>query len=73
MKFTEKLVTEYCSIHCSIFAAAVDIGHNIFEESTSLDGLVQKIMLDAQDVLQCDRCCVFLVDEDTDGVIFNYM
>ena len=49
------------------------LAHNIFEESTSLDGLVQKIMLDAQDVLQCDRCCVFLVDEDTDGVISNYM
>ncbi len=46
------------------------LAHNIFEESTSVQRLVHKIMQDAQEVLQCDRCRVFLVDEE-DGEVFH--
>ena len=34
----------------------------MFEEQQNLEKLVQKIMLDAQELLQCERCSVYLLD-----------
>lgn len=40
----------------------LQLARNIFAEQSNLDALVQKIMLDGQSVLQCERCSIFLMD-----------
>ncbi|XP_064603088.1 cGMP-specific 3',5'-cyclic phosphodiesterase-like isoform X2 [Liolophura sinensis] len=39
------------------------LARGIFEEQANLENLVQKIMIEAQDLLKCERCTVFLTDE----------
>ncbi|KAL8579053.1 hypothetical protein ACOMHN_035992 [Nucella lapillus] len=39
------------------------LARGIFEEQTNLEKLVQKIMLDAQDLLKCEKCCVYLLED----------
>ncbi|XP_025093166.1 cGMP-specific 3',5'-cyclic phosphodiesterase-like isoform X6 [Pomacea canaliculata] len=39
------------------------LARGIFEEQTNLEKLVQKIMLDAQDLLKCERCSVYLLED----------
>jgi len=40
----------------------LQLARNIFAEQSNLDQLVQKIMLDGQSVLQCERCSIFLMN-----------
>ncbi|KAJ8317387.1 hypothetical protein KUTeg_005291 [Tegillarca granosa] len=50
----------------------LNLARGIFEEQNSLQKLVQKIMLDAQELLKCERCCVYLLDDAMEGeVIFS--
>ncbi len=44
------------------------MARNIFEEQSSLDSLVKSIMVDAQDVLRCQRCSVYLIDTTNETV-----
>ena len=46
----------------------LSLAKGIFEEQTNLDHLVQKIMVEAQDLLKCQRCSVYLVDNTLQGV-----
>lgn len=46
----------------------LNLARGVFEEQQNLEKLVQKIMLDAQDLLQCERCSVFLIDDPLDSV-----
>ncbi|XP_070212338.1 cGMP-specific 3',5'-cyclic phosphodiesterase-like isoform X3 [Littorina saxatilis] len=39
------------------------LARGIFQEQTNLEKLVQKIMLDAQDLLKCEKCCVYLLED----------
>ncbi|XP_035665682.1 cGMP-specific 3',5'-cyclic phosphodiesterase-like isoform X2 [Branchiostoma floridae] len=41
----------------------LQLARNIFEEQTSVDKVVHKIMKDAQDLLKCERCSVFLTED----------
>ncbi|KAL7639239.1 UNVERIFIED_CONTAM: hypothetical protein RMT77_010773 [Armadillidium vulgare] len=43
----------------------LQLAKGIFEEQTSLDRLVTKIMTDATDILKCERCAVYLLDLQT--------
>ncbi|KAB7497832.1 cGMP-specific 3',5'-cyclic phosphodiesterase [Armadillidium nasatum] len=45
----------------------LQLAKGIFEEQTSLDRLVTKIMTDATDILKCERCAVYLLDLQTAG------
>ncbi|XP_071545340.1 cGMP-specific 3',5'-cyclic phosphodiesterase isoform X2 [Panulirus ornatus] len=50
----------------------LQLARGIFEEQTSLDRLVSKIMTEARELLKCERCSVYLLDpqttdEDVDG------
>ena len=38
------------------------LARGIFAEQTNLDKLVEKIMLESQEILKCERCCVYLID-----------
>jgi len=40
----------------------LQLARNIFAEQSNLDALVQKIMVDGQSVLQCERCSIFLMN-----------
>ncbi|XP_066278297.1 cGMP-specific 3',5'-cyclic phosphodiesterase-like isoform X1 [Branchiostoma lanceolatum] len=40
----------------------LQLARNIFEEQTSVDKVVHKIMKDAQELLKCERCSVFLTE-----------
>ncbi|ROT63112.1 putative cGMP-specific 3 [Penaeus vannamei] len=40
----------------------LQLARGIFEEQTSLDRLVTKIMTEARELLKCERCSVFLLD-----------
>lgn len=42
--------------------ALLEVVHDLFEEQTSVDDVVMKIMQKAQTLLQCDRCVVMLKD-----------
>ncbi|XP_025093165.1 cGMP-specific 3',5'-cyclic phosphodiesterase-like isoform X5 [Pomacea canaliculata] len=44
------------------------LARGIFEEQTNLEKLVQKIMLDAQDLLKCERCSVYLLEDTLEHV-----
>ncbi|XP_046371544.1 cGMP-specific 3',5'-cyclic phosphodiesterase-like isoform X6 [Haliotis rufescens] len=39
------------------------LARGIFEEQTNLQQLVKKIMVEAQDLLKCERCSVFLLED----------
>ncbi|XP_052269841.1 cGMP-specific 3',5'-cyclic phosphodiesterase-like isoform X2 [Dreissena polymorpha] len=41
----------------------LSLARGVFKEQQNLEKLIQKIMLDAQDLLQCERCSVYLIDE----------
>uniref|UniRef100_K1QIC6 Phosphodiesterase n=1 Tax=Magallana gigas TaxID=29159 RepID=K1QIC6_MAGGI len=41
----------------------LNLARGIFEEQTSLERLIQKVMLDSQDMLKCERCTVYLTEE----------
>ncbi|XP_071943556.1 dual 3',5'-cyclic-AMP and -GMP phosphodiesterase 11A-like [Antedon mediterranea] len=50
----------------------LEVTHDLFEEQTSLDNVVQKIMQRAQSLLKCERCSVLLVNEQgPDKVTFS--
>ncbi|KAF5291676.1 hypothetical protein FQA39_LY14313 [Lamprigera yunnana] len=40
----------------------LNLARSIFEEQNNLECLVTKIMKEAQDLLKCDRCAVYLLD-----------
>ncbi|KAL3863382.1 hypothetical protein ACJMK2_005139, partial [Sinanodonta woodiana] len=40
----------------------LQLAKGVFEEQSNLEKLVQKIMLESQDLLKCERCSVYLVD-----------
>ncbi|CAL1549169.1 unnamed protein product, partial [Lymnaea stagnalis] len=44
------------------------LARGIFEEQSNLEKLVQKIMLDAQDLLKCERCYVYLLEDSFERV-----
>ncbi|XP_056005407.1 cGMP-specific 3',5'-cyclic phosphodiesterase-like isoform X2 [Ostrea edulis] len=43
----------------------LNLARGVFEEQTSLERLIQKVMLDSQDMLKCERCTVYLTEEST--------
>ncbi|XP_022100525.1 dual 3',5'-cyclic-AMP and -GMP phosphodiesterase 11A-like [Acanthaster planci] len=43
----------------------LEVAHDLFEEQTCLDNVVQKIMQRAQSLLKCERCSVMLVKDPT--------
>ena len=49
----------------------LNLARGVFEEQTNLDQLIKKIMLDAQGLLKCERCSVYLIDDTLEGVRFN--
>jgi len=46
----------------------LDLTRAIFEEQSSLDNIVHKIMMSTQSFLQCERCSVLLVDPTSKGL-----
>lgn len=42
----------------------LNLARSIFEEQNNLECLVTKIMREAQDLLKCERCAVYLLDLD---------
>lgn len=45
--------------------------HDLFEEQTSIDKVIMKIMQRAQRLLKCERAAVLLVDESCDSTRFS--
>nr|XP_042906908.1 cGMP-specific 3',5'-cyclic phosphodiesterase [Parasteatoda tepidariorum] len=48
----------------------LSLAKSIFEETSSLDRLINKIMVKAEELLQCEKCRVYLVDTEHDDQIF---
>ncbi|KAL3837317.1 hypothetical protein ACJMK2_022683, partial [Sinanodonta woodiana] len=46
--------------------ALLEVVHDLFEEQTSLDNVISKIMQRAQTLLKCERCSVLLKDPNTE-------
>lgn len=52
-------------IVCDLFSQILlNLARSIFEEQNNLECLVTKIMTEAQDLLKCERCAVYLLDLD---------
>ncbi|VDI73320.1 Hypothetical predicted protein [Mytilus galloprovincialis] len=50
----------------------LNLARGVFTEQTNLDKLIKKIMLDAQGLLKCERCSVYLIDDSLEGdVVFS--
>ncbi|XP_077862679.1 dual 3',5'-cyclic-AMP and -GMP phosphodiesterase 11A-like, partial [Saccoglossus kowalevskii] len=49
--------------------ALLEVVHDLFEEQTSLENVVQKVMQRAQTLLKCERCSVLLLKDPTDAVM----
>ncbi|CAC5425884.1 PDE6N [Mytilus coruscus] len=45
----------------------LNLARGVFTEQTNLDKLIKKIMLDAQGLLKCERCSVYLIDDSLEG------
>ncbi|XP_062580022.1 cGMP-specific 3',5'-cyclic phosphodiesterase-like isoform X4 [Saccostrea cucullata] len=43
----------------------LNLARGVFQEQTSLERLIQKVMLDSQDMLKCERCTVYLTEDST--------
>nr|CAH7742970.1 unnamed protein product [Callosobruchus chinensis] len=50
----------------------LNLARSIFEEQNNLECLVSKIMREAQDLLKCERCAVYLLDLDCCEAIAGY-
>ena len=46
----------------------LQLARGIFEEQSNLDTCVHNIMVEAQELLDVERCMVFLVDETCESV-----
>ncbi|XP_070535432.1 dual 3',5'-cyclic-AMP and -GMP phosphodiesterase 11A-like [Ptychodera flava] len=54
--------------------ALLEVVHDVFEEQTSLENVVQKVMQRAQSLLKCERCSVILLKDPTEmEVTFSKM
>ncbi|CAH1775433.1 unnamed protein product [Owenia fusiformis] len=49
----------------------LEVAHDLFEEQTSVEKVVQKIMQKAQSLLKCERCSVLLRDQNSEKVVFS--
>eukprot|EP00057_Strongylocentrotus_purpuratus_P007385 XP_011661859.1 PREDICTED: dual 3',5'-cyclic-AMP and -GMP phosphodiesterase 11A isoform X2 [Strongylocentrotus purpuratus] len=50
----------------------LEVAHDLFEEQTSLDNVVQKTMLRAQSLLKCERCSVMIIkDPSAETITFS--
>lgn len=49
----------------------LEVVHDLFEEQTSIDKVIMKIMQRAQRLLKCERAAVLLVDEACDSTRFS--
>ncbi|XP_062580014.1 cGMP-specific 3',5'-cyclic phosphodiesterase-like isoform X3 [Saccostrea cucullata] len=50
----------------------LNLARGVFQEQTSLERLIQKVMLDSQDMLKCERCTVYLTEDSTSkDVLFS--
>ncbi|XP_050525696.1 dual 3',5'-cyclic-AMP and -GMP phosphodiesterase 11A-like [Daktulosphaira vitifoliae] len=49
----------------------LEVVHDLFEEQTSIDKVIMKIMQRAQRLLKCERAAVLLVDESCDNTMFS--
>ncbi|XP_015367889.1 PREDICTED: dual 3',5'-cyclic-AMP and -GMP phosphodiesterase 11A-like [Diuraphis noxia] len=49
----------------------LEVVHDLFEEQTSIDKVIMKIMQRAQRLLKCERAAVLLVDESCDSTRFS--
>lgn len=49
----------------------LEVVHDLFEEQTSIDKVIMKIMQRAQRLLKCERAAVLLVDESCDSTTFS--
>ena len=43
----------------------LQVAHGLFEEQTCLDHMVQRIMMETQELVPCDKCYVLLRDMDS--------
>jgi len=58
-KYTIYFLTE---VRCCLHQLMLDLAWVVFEQQTSVAGLIRKIMLHTQSLLTCQRCQVLLVD-----------
>jgi len=50
----------------------LEVVHDLFEEQTSLDDVILKIMQRAQMLLKCERCSVLIRDNNSEvSIWFN--
>ncbi|XP_046371054.1 cGMP-specific 3',5'-cyclic phosphodiesterase-like [Haliotis rufescens] len=49
----------------------LNLARGVFEEQTRLQQLVQKIMVDAQQLLKCERCSVYLLSDFSAQITFE--
>ena len=55
-----------------MFQALLEVVHDLFEEQTSLENIILKIMQRAQTLLKCERCSVLLRDMNSEVNGPNY-
>lgn len=68
--FTNKIQVFYM-IH--LFQALVSLAKNIFETTEVVRDVVKRIMMQAQELLDCERCTVYLVDTDADeNMVYSF-
>ncbi|XP_077993000.1 dual 3',5'-cyclic-AMP and -GMP phosphodiesterase 11A-like [Glandiceps talaboti] len=49
--------------------ALLEVVHDLFEEQTSLENVIQKVMQRAQSLLKCERCSVILLKDPTEAEV----
>lgn len=59
---------------CGYYKLLLDLAKKLFEDQTSLDRMVTKIMMQATELVKCERCTVLLLDTNNKvrGSLVNY-
>ena len=46
----------------------LNLARSVFMEQQNLDRLVERILIESQQLLQCERCRIYVVEESVEGV-----
>jgi len=59
---------EHCQLENRRNQVLLDLARMVFEEQSSIEQVVYRIMLHTQSLLDCERCQVLLIDSDKDDI-----
>ena len=58
--------------YTSLFQILLGLARGLFEDTTCMETLIKKIMVEAKELIPCEVCRVLLVNDNPPGVSFTH-